>query len=188
MDGDIGFIGTFIGSCIDLNAKIKLTFHAGLGAMGYGMASNIRKKMPQAQVSYIYDVNSLECRKFKEEFESYGKVQIVENAKAATEHSSGVISILPSAVVVRETFLDGITGVVSGHSLCGLAQFAGIFRYLAVYQDRVSSSSSTHAKLQQTKNAVLWHLKDTPTACQSTFRVAEATSKSPPFQPTPEIG
>lgn len=88
-------------------------FGIGLGAMGYGMASNLRKKMHKEKVLYIYDINFLACKKFKMEFEGYGSIEITGNAKDTAEHSIGVVSILPSAAVVRETFLNKTTGLVA---------------------------------------------------------------------------
>ncbi|POR33571.1 Uncharacterized protein TPAR_06266 [Tolypocladium paradoxum] len=85
----------------------------GLGAMGYGMASNIRKKMPKDGVLYIFDVDLSVCHKFKEEFGGYGKVEIVDNAKEAAENSAGVVSVLPSAAIVRDTFLNETTGIIA---------------------------------------------------------------------------
>ncbi|KAM5357688.1 hypothetical protein ACJZ2D_016016 [Fusarium nematophilum] len=93
MDGNIGFIG--------------------LGAMGYGMASNTRRKMSKTQVLYIFDVNPSVCQRFKDELQKSGDVQIASSAKEVAERSVGVISILPSAAIVEKTFLDGITGVVA---------------------------------------------------------------------------
>lgn len=69
--------------------------------------------MPKDNTLYIFDVNSPVCHKFKEAFDSYGKVEITQSARAVAEHSSVVISILPSASIVRETLLHKRTGVIA---------------------------------------------------------------------------
>lgn len=81
--------------------------------MGYGMAANIRKKIPKENVLYIFDVNVSVCDKFKKQFGQYGKIEIVQNAKEATEASLGVVSVLPSAAIVQDTFLNETTGVIA---------------------------------------------------------------------------
>ncbi|KAM5354816.1 hypothetical protein ACJ41O_001462 [Fusarium nematophilum] len=93
MDGNIGFIG--------------------LGAMGYGMASNVRKKMPKENALYIFDVDLAVCQKFKDELGGHGKIEIVANARDTAQDSIVVVSILPSAAIVRDTFLNETTGIVT---------------------------------------------------------------------------
>ena len=81
--------------------------------MGYGMASNVRKSMPHECVLYIFDVNTSVCQKFKQDFGSYGDIEIVQEAKNTAENSVAVVSMLPSAAIVRETFLDSSKGVIA---------------------------------------------------------------------------
>jgi len=81
--------------------------------MGYGMASNIRKKMPPEYVLYVFDVSASVCQRFKRELGGYGRIEIVDSARAVAEDAVGVVSILPSAAVVQETFLNKKTGIVA---------------------------------------------------------------------------
>lgn len=90
-----------------------LRMSAGLGAMGYGMASNVRKKMASDNTLYIFDVDRAVCQKFQTEFSSYGKIEIAANARGTADDSVGVVSILPSAPTVRETFLHESTGIIA---------------------------------------------------------------------------
>lgn len=88
-------------------------FCIGIGAMGYGMASNIRQKIsPQAKL-YIYDVFQPTIDRFKTEFQSYGPIQAVQSPREAAESCSIIISIVPGADDVRQVYLDQSTGVIA---------------------------------------------------------------------------
>ncbi|KAF2831807.1 3-hydroxyisobutyrate dehydrogenase-like protein [Ophiobolus disseminans] len=85
----------------------------GLGAMGYAMAMNIRKKMPSSSTLYINDINAAACARFKQEFASYGPIEIVPTAREAAENASVLISIVPGAADVKAVYLDEVTGVIA---------------------------------------------------------------------------
>jgi 3-hydroxyisobutyrate dehydrogenase-like beta-hydroxyacid dehydrogenase len=85
----------------------------GLGAMGYAMASNIRKKIPKESILYINDINAPACERFKAEYSSFGPVEIVSTAREAAENAKVLISIVPGGKDVKAVYLDEKTGVIA---------------------------------------------------------------------------
>ncbi|KAF2462460.1 putative 3-hydroxyisobutyrate dehydrogenase [Lineolata rhizophorae] len=85
----------------------------GLGAMGFPMAENIRRKMSSSKTMYVYDVYRPSCERFVNELGGIGPIEIVGSVKDVTENSSVVISIVPSAEDVRKVFLDGKEGAIA---------------------------------------------------------------------------
>ena len=78
----------------------------GLGQMGYGMATNIRKKMSKNSTMFINDVNSEACQDFANELKSHGPIEIVATAKEAATRAPVLVSIVPAAQHVRQVYLD----------------------------------------------------------------------------------
>ncbi|QGA13458.1 hypothetical protein EYB26_001108 [Talaromyces marneffei] len=85
----------------------------GLGAMGFGMASNVRKKMPPTAILYIYDIYRPSCERFHEAMKEFGPITITESPRDAAENAGAVISIVPGAKEVRQVYLDEASGVIS---------------------------------------------------------------------------
>lgn len=81
--------------------------------MGYGMAMNIRQKMPQTATLIITDVFRPSCEKFRAEFSSHGPIEIVDSAREVAARAGTVISIVPAAKDVRQVYLDAQTGVIA---------------------------------------------------------------------------
>jgi len=81
--------------------------------MGYGMASNIRKKMPSTATFFIYDVYRPACDKFVAEYGQFGPITIAQSVKEATATANVVISSLPSTEIVRKVYLDETDGVLA---------------------------------------------------------------------------
>jgi 3-hydroxyisobutyrate dehydrogenase len=109
MTENYAFIGT-----IAIPLRCPLTDrYPGIGAMGYAMASNIRKKAPPSSILYINDITQAACEKFKSEYSSYGPIEIVPTAREAAENSKVVISIVPGASDVKKVYLDETDGVIS---------------------------------------------------------------------------
>ncbi|KAF2099882.1 6-phosphogluconate dehydrogenase C-terminal domain-like protein [Rhizodiscina lignyota] len=89
----------------------------GIGAMGFEMAMNVRKKLPKAYAMYIYDIHEPACYRFKEQFEAdFGAVHIASSPKHVAENAHTIISIVPSGVQVREIYLDSQHGVAAAKS------------------------------------------------------------------------
>ncbi|KAJ5605309.1 hypothetical protein N7510_010463 [Penicillium lagena] len=85
----------------------------GLGAMGYGMASNIRKKVPSSSTVFVYDVCRPQCEKFKNEFSGYGPIEIHDSVNKTVQKAQVLVSSLPSIEAAREVYLDAATGVLA---------------------------------------------------------------------------
>ncbi|KAJ9503154.1 hypothetical protein H2202_001308 [Exophiala xenobiotica] len=86
----------------------------GLGAMGFAMAGNIRKKMPSNSTLYVFDVYRPSCERFVSEHSGTGPIVISQSVKDATSDSKVVISIVPTADNVRQVYLDQQTGLMAG--------------------------------------------------------------------------
>jgi len=85
----------------------------GLGAMGYGMASNIRQKIPSSSVFYIYDVYQPACDRFISEFGKFGPIVVAKSVKEAAGNAKVLISSLPSTEAVLQVLLDETNGLIA---------------------------------------------------------------------------
>jgi len=85
----------------------------GLGAMGFGMASNIRQKIPSSSILYVYDVYTPTCDKFVSELSKFGPIEIAKSVKDAAANSKVLISSLPSTEAVRKVYFDEAEGVIA---------------------------------------------------------------------------
>ncbi|KAJ6008903.1 hypothetical protein N7522_003919 [Penicillium canescens] len=85
----------------------------GLGAMGYAMAKNIRRKMAPTGTLYIFDVFRLACERFQNEFKEFGPVVIVDSPREAAALSQTVVSIVPGPEEVQQVYLNDISGIVA---------------------------------------------------------------------------
>jgi 3-hydroxyisobutyrate dehydrogenase-like beta-hydroxyacid dehydrogenase len=81
--------------------------------MGYGMASNIRQKMPSSSVLFIVDVYRPVCDKFIAEFSRFGRIEIAQSVKEATANAKVIISSLPSITDVCKVYLDEDDGCIA---------------------------------------------------------------------------
>lgn len=82
--------------------------------MGYGMAMNIRKNIPQTSTLFITDIFRPVCEKFRDEFSSYGAIEIVDSARELAERAATIISIVPAAKDVKQVYLDNQYGIIAG--------------------------------------------------------------------------
>ncbi|KAF7189682.1 putative 3-hydroxyisobutyrate dehydrogenase, mitochondrial [Pseudocercospora fuligena] len=85
----------------------------GIGAMGYGMAANLRRKMLQEATLYVNDPNAGACKRFVSEFNDHGPVEILGTAKEAAERAGTLLSMVPRPDDVRKIYLDPETGVIA---------------------------------------------------------------------------
>lgn len=81
--------------------------------MGWGMAANVRRKTPSTSTLYIYDINRLLCEKFASAFSQHGPVTIASSPKEIASNATTILSILPSAAIVRDVYLNQETGVIT---------------------------------------------------------------------------
>ena len=95
-----------------MNYFISLT-NIGLGIIGYGMASNLRRKLPPSTTLYIYDINQDVIQRFISEFSSLGKVQAATSPKEVAFKAGTILSSLPAGPHVRKVYLDPKDGVIA---------------------------------------------------------------------------
>jgi 3-hydroxyisobutyrate dehydrogenase len=81
--------------------------------MGFGMAGNIRKKIPSSSILYICDVYRPACDRFISEFKQFGPIEIAESAKEAAANAKVFISSLPSSADVHKVYLDDTNGLIA---------------------------------------------------------------------------
>ncbi|KAH6980716.1 NAD binding domain of 6-phosphogluconate dehydrogenase-domain-containing protein [Ilyonectria sp. MPI-CAGE-AT-0026] len=85
----------------------------GLGAIGYPMAANIRRKMPKNDTLYVFDIFKPACVKFVDELSSFGPIVMVESPRKAAEGAATVISMVPGPREVEKVYLDASDGIVA---------------------------------------------------------------------------
>lgn len=122
MDGNYGFVGKYgkeVGAIFAQLPNLSpcnandIGSVLGLGAMGYAMAGNIRKKIPATSTLFIYDVHRPSCERFVSEYEAIGPVVITDSVKDLAITSEVVVSIVPTADNVRQVYLDQQNGLSS---------------------------------------------------------------------------
>ncbi|KAJ4139681.1 hypothetical protein NW768_001022 [Fusarium equiseti] len=87
----------------------------GLGIIGYGMAGNLRKKIPPASTLYVLDLDHNIIQRLISEYGNYGNIEVTHSAKdLANKVDSGVVlSSLPAGPHVRKVYLDPMNGVIA---------------------------------------------------------------------------
>ncbi|OGM49574.1 hypothetical protein ABOM_001654 [Aspergillus bombycis] len=85
----------------------------GLGIIGYGMASNLRKKLPSSHTLYVFDLNQEVIQRLINEFGHFGKIEVTSSAKELTMRVGTVLSSLPAGPQVRKVYLDPDNGVIA---------------------------------------------------------------------------
>lgn len=65
----------------------------GLGVMGYGMAVNLRSKLPKSTTFYICDVSPQTIDRFISEMGGYGPIKVVENGFEAVQAAVSCSSV-----------------------------------------------------------------------------------------------
>ncbi|KDR74990.1 hypothetical protein GALMADRAFT_226639 [Galerina marginata CBS 339.88] len=98
----------------------------GLGAMGFPMALQLRKKIPRESLLYIYDVDHSAMQRFVEtakadanESEKGATVVVVGCAREVAENSECIITIVPEGAHVRAVFLTPETGLLAAKDISG---------------------------------------------------------------------
>lgn len=81
--------------------------------MGWGMATNVRKKMSSKATLYVNDINRSACDSFVKENSSYGPIEIIDTAKEVASKAPVLISIVPASQHVRQVYLDKENGVIA---------------------------------------------------------------------------
>lgn len=86
---------------------------AGLGIIGYGMASNLRKKLSSSKILHVYDINQDVIQRLIDEFGSYGKIEVASSPKDLASKVGTLLSSLPAGPHVRKVYLDEENGVIA---------------------------------------------------------------------------
>ncbi|TFK66543.1 hypothetical protein BDN72DRAFT_844225 [Pluteus cervinus] len=84
----------------------------GLGAMGYPMATQLRKKIPLTTPLFIYDINTNALHQFASDLPGFD-IRIVGSSKEVAEQSECVITIVPEGRHVEAVYLDSNTGLLA---------------------------------------------------------------------------
>ncbi|KAM5349586.1 hypothetical protein ACJ41O_006091 [Fusarium nematophilum] len=121
----------------------------GLGAMGYGMAMNVRKRMSPSATLYVHDVFRASCERFKSEFDSIGGVEIMDSARQVAEKASTIISIVPTGANVEDVYLNAQTGVIAASSSLVDPAFGKQYLYLECSTIDVATAKMVGKSLQQ---------------------------------------
>ncbi|OHW96419.1 3-hydroxyisobutyrate dehydrogenase protein [Colletotrichum incanum] len=85
----------------------------GLGQMGWGMALNIRKKLPESATLVVCEVSEERRSKFLLESKDKGIVLDAKSPKELAEKADIIITMLPKAAHVLDVFTNSETGLLS---------------------------------------------------------------------------
>lgn len=108
---NVGFIGMSLAPNVPDGPNCCVLI--GIGNMGYGMATNVRKKMPTSAVLSIYDVNLGACQRFVDELNGFGPVEIASSPRTLADRSMIVLSMLPMDTHAREVYLNPEYGIIA---------------------------------------------------------------------------
>ncbi|KAF9448211.1 hypothetical protein P691DRAFT_775588 [Macrolepiota fuliginosa MF-IS2] len=99
----------------------------GLGAMGYPMAGQLRRKLPMTSMLWVYDIDDGAIRRFFEQEAKFdaergfqgAQVGLGESSCDVAEKSDFIITIVPEGAHVRAVYLDETTGLLSAIDTSG---------------------------------------------------------------------
>jgi len=86
----------------------------GIGVMGYPMAQNLRKRIPQSSQLIICDVVEAQVKKFLAETEPKEHIAAASTPKEIAEKCDIIITMLPKGPHVQEVFTNESTGLLAG--------------------------------------------------------------------------
>jgi 3-hydroxyisobutyrate dehydrogenase-like beta-hydroxyacid dehydrogenase len=102
----------------------------GLGAMGYPMATQLRRKLPSSTPLSIFDLDKAVLQRFVQEYERFGEVHIAASSREVAERAVSlytvfcrclcsdwtqecIITIVPEGSHVRAVYLTPGTGLLA---------------------------------------------------------------------------
>jgi 3-hydroxyisobutyrate dehydrogenase-like beta-hydroxyacid dehydrogenase len=91
-----------------------LTPITGLGVMGYPMALNLRKGLPESHTLLVCDVVPSAISRFQKEAEGQGPVEVISSGAEAVQRADVVVSMLPDGAAVKKVYLDEKSGILAG--------------------------------------------------------------------------
>jgi 3-hydroxyisobutyrate dehydrogenase len=81
--------------------------YTGLGVIGYGMASNLRKKLGSEVTLHVYDIAPAVSQRLIDEFGSHGRIEVASSSLDLANKCKTVISSLPMGKHVRDVYTIG---------------------------------------------------------------------------------
>ena len=72
------------------------TNSTGLGIIGYGMASNLRKRLPPTTTLYVYDINPEVINRLITNYSNHGRIEAASSAKDLASKTGTMLSSLPA--------------------------------------------------------------------------------------------
>ncbi|KAK5012571.1 hypothetical protein LTR16_002283 [Cryomyces antarcticus] len=94
-----------------MSDKYRSVGFVGLGAMGYPMAQQLAKKLPNSSQIYVFDVIRQSIQKLCSQ--ENGRFNSCQSAKEVAERSEIIISMVPEGSHVRQVYLDEKAGVLT---------------------------------------------------------------------------
>ncbi|GAP87253.1 putative 3-hydroxyisobutyrate dehydrogenase protein [Rosellinia necatrix] len=85
----------------------------GVGQMGWGMAMNLREKIPKEAKMVICEISQTRRDQFVKEAQEKGAVTTADSPREVAEQSDVVITMLPQGQHVRDVFTNTETGLLS---------------------------------------------------------------------------
>ena len=85
----------------------------GIGNMGYGMAMNLREKIPKASRFILCELNEDRRNQFVKEASSNGAIEVASSPRGLAEQADIIITMLPKAPHVEEVFTNPETGFLA---------------------------------------------------------------------------
>ncbi|KAH6879447.1 NAD binding domain of 6-phosphogluconate dehydrogenase-domain-containing protein [Thelonectria olida] len=87
----------------------------GLGIIGYGMASNLRKNIASSATLHVLDLNQDVIQRLIKEFGRYGNIEVASSARDLVNKVGAVVvlSSLPAGPHVWKVYLDLENGVIT---------------------------------------------------------------------------
>ncbi|KAI0470175.1 3-hydroxyisobutyrate dehydrogenase, variant [Xylaria cf. heliscus] len=85
----------------------------GIGVMGWGMAMNLRQKIPKEAKMVICEISERRRDQFIREVQAKGLVAVANSPREVAEQSDVVITMLPKGQHVRDVFTNKETGLLS---------------------------------------------------------------------------
>ncbi|CAH0023714.1 unnamed protein product [Clonostachys rhizophaga] len=82
----------------------------GIGQMGWGMAMNLRRKIPQSSNLLICEMSQSRLDQFVQGARLKGKIGIAGSPKELAEKATIIITMLPKAAHVREVYTNSSSG------------------------------------------------------------------------------
>ncbi|KAH7490960.1 hypothetical protein FOMA001_g3879 [Fusarium oxysporum f. sp. matthiolae] len=85
----------------------------GVGQMGWGMAMNLRRKIPKGSSLVICEVSETRRSQFVNEAAPHGKVSTANSPMEVAEQADIIITMLPESAHVRDVYTNDKIGLLS---------------------------------------------------------------------------